>query len=46
MNGIKKLKIEDLVKQLSEEEDMSAIMDSLICPELLIEPIEDELAYR
>jgi hypothetical protein len=41
MNGIKKMKMEDLVKQLSEEEVMPAIMDSLICPELLIEPIED-----
>jgi hypothetical protein len=25
---------------------MPAILDSLVCPELLIEPIEDELAYR
>jgi hypothetical protein len=36
MNGIKKLKMEDLVRQLSEEEVMPAILDSLICPELLI----------
>jgi hypothetical protein len=46
MNGIKKLKMEDLVRQLSEEEVMPKIIDSLICPELLVEPIEDELAYR
>lgn len=45
MNGIKKLKMEELVRELAEQQVMPSILDSLICPELLIEPIEDELAY-
>ena len=46
MNAIKKMKMEELVKQLSEEDVMPKVIDSLICPELLIEPIEDDLNYR
>lgn len=38
--------MEDLVRQLGEEDVLPTVLDSLICPELLIDPIEDELAYR
>lgn len=46
MNAAKKLKMEDLMKQLGEETVMPRLLNSLICPELLLEAVEDDLAYR
>jgi hypothetical protein len=36
MNGIKKMKMDDLIKYLNDQDVMGKITEALICPELLI----------
>ena len=46
MNCIKKMKIEDVLKTLNEDNNIDCLTDSFISPELLVDPIEDELAFN
>jgi hypothetical protein len=36
MNGIKKMKMDELIKYLNDQDVMGKIAEALICPELLI----------
>jgi hypothetical protein len=45
MNCIRKMKIEEVMKLLSEDQAFDCITDSLITPELLLDPIEDRLIF-
>jgi len=46
MNSIKKMKIEDILKYFTEEGNYDSLTDSLVIPELLMDPIEDELTFN
>lgn len=38
--------MDDLIKYLNDQDVMGKITEVLICPELLIQPMEDDLVYR
>ncbi len=38
--------MDDLIKYLNDQDVMGKITEALICPELLIQPMEDDLVYR
>lgn len=38
--------MDDLIKYLNDQDVMVKITEALICPELLIQPMEDDLVYR